>query len=197
MLITQKIAFFHIPKTGGVWVDRALNRGGLFTRQVDHMHSYPEGHDPNLINNRFKFAFVRNPLWWYRSFWSFRVGNGISLSRQDTILDKVCMSLMFSEFIENCCRETPGHLSGLYDAYTSGLDYVGRTENLCDDLIHVLNASGETFNESTVRETPMANCSKVEASYTPRLIDLIYKSERKAFDKYGYEIPLETILEKD
>lgn len=97
-LIHENTVFLHIPKTGGVWVERALREAGIPIKRFGHEHgTYDrmleeemtcDGYLPSRLARRIhrglrrmgrepapprRFCFVRNPLKWYESFWRYKM----------------------------------------------------------------------------------------------------------------------------
>ena len=87
-----------------------------------------------------------------------------------------------------------------------GVDFIGKQENLCDDLVLALTAAREFFDEKDIRLIPPINqaadliisssggfdSNSVEkkygdrAAWTPALRQLVYDSEKEIFEKYDY-----------
>ena len=97
----------------------------------------------------------------------------------------------FETFIRNVIEKTPGYLSSSYELYTENpkVDFVGRTENVANDLVRFLRSAGEQFDEDKLRETPMINESVIRAVYPSGLDKEIMRLEKRACEKYGYTHP--------
>ena len=188
MLIFPRAVFLHVPKTGGSWVREAVRAAGCQAEDYlvdDDVHgdlSYCPCPD------RFLFAFVRHPLTLYRSYWRFKIGE-----RWDTRnpFDMDCAADTFPAFIENVVSKYPAWCSSMFEDYVGPpdrpIDFIGRFESLVDDLVRALHGAGETFDESALRATPPVNVSGPhEAVWTPRLVDLVVKSEERALHRFGY-----------
>jgi hypothetical protein len=96
-LLKNGSVFLHVPKTGGTWIKRVLEKLDLIHAQLGHQHSDWDRsfwHDKlhtdlkvarylvrRTIGSRraqarmqpdcFRFCFVREPLHWYESYWRF------------------------------------------------------------------------------------------------------------------------------
>jgi hypothetical protein len=127
----------------------------------------------------FSFAFVRHPLEWYRSFWAYRVmlrnfspscdgadGQHPMIFPPDLCwieaTDNAGNARAFERFVQRCLETHPdGWVGSLYRCYLGDegdhLDYVGRQEQLADDLVQALRLAGETFDEGRLRATPRRN----------------------------------------
>lgn len=190
-LILPRSVFFHIPKTGGVWVRQAIARAGIPAAEWGDrpedpgtIHQWPGGVD---TRGKFTFAFVRHPLSWYGSFWAFRMERGW---RNVDLLES-CLCVEFAGFIRKVLRRFPeGHLSDRYESYVEPpgtLDFVGRTENLAEDLVAALRRAGEEFDEAAIRSTPRLNATRLRPSYPPDLREAVLRAERRAVVRFGYD----------
>ncbi len=181
--------FFHIPKTGGIWVREAIRNAGIPTVEVGERTGHAQVHNQYWQVDRkgkFTFAFVRHPLSWYPSFWSYRMLVGWqTMDRVDPF-----MSLDFERFVWNVIRFDSGQLSDRYERFTGPnpgvLDFVGRTENLAEDLVKALRWAGEKFDEEKLRQTPRYNVSLIRPDCSDGLRKAVLRSERKALERFGY-----------
>jgi hypothetical protein len=171
---TDSFVFFHIPKTGGSWVLEALRRCGIGGTRIwrnpyksnelglYRAHLMPINARAADVNGRFSFCFVRNIIDWYESYWAYRIKNNrISL---DLPLDWYCWDIIFEKFVDNTMNYyRGGFLTTMYKLYVGEnldrVDFIGRQENLSDDLIKALHMAGADFDERIIRETGMKNKS--------------------------------------
>lgn len=167
---TDKSVFYHIPKTGGTWVKEAMRRSGLRyrrckNRKVGHPFGLKREHaTPDVIVDehkagRFSFCFVRHPVGWLRSRWCYRVMTQVldPKSPLSQIWDD-----SFRSFVVNVLeRYSNGFVTELYQFYVGadadGVDFVGRQENLADDLVSALTLAGEDFDERALRAMKRIN----------------------------------------
>ena len=151
----------------------------------------------------FRFAFVRHPLSWYESHWKFMQGLdwidwGVSNSCDDwhpcSILNGLG-SPDFNQFIRNVVQVRPGYVSELFFAFTKqGIDFIGKNENLRDDLMAVMAIRGLKVDEDAVKKLKRVNESKVKQDkiqWDPDLRDLVMRLEMPALVHYGYLTPEE------
>lgn len=154
--------FIHIPKTGGVWVERSIDYfvQGSEAINVPHPH---QGVRQCPGGGKFTFAFVRNPLEWYRSYWAYKVFKGWD---EENWFDTKCANSLFPAFIDRMLDRQPGYFEhvcfGLLGANGEGADRIGRQESLADDLVGFLSEAGETFNEVKIRNKEPGNVTPVE-----------------------------------
>lgn len=154
--------FYQIPKTGGSWVVKAMRNAGMVPRHcrgsdrheygLRRDHATPDVVWPRYREGRLGFCFIRHPITWYRSFWCYRLKTqdfnpGFPIDR--------CWSQNPEEYLD-CVFETfpGGFVTKLYSYYVDDVDFVGRQENLEDDLVKALHLGGESFDEVALRATP-------------------------------------------
>ena len=151
----ERFVFLHIPKTGGSWVSQAMANAGI---ELDELGAHPQGAEVE-IGGRFTFAFVREPLSWFGSAWKFH--RRVSLSHWPTINDWI--DLDFPGFVDGMVVSSPGYLSEYFRAFIGPpedqIDFVGRYEQLADDLVTALRSAGQDFDEDALRAMPRVNRS--------------------------------------
>jgi hypothetical protein len=98
----------------------------------------------------------------------------------------------FNVFITNVLREHPGFLTEMYDWYTSrGVHFVGKHENMADDLLTVLKFLNVKFDEAKIRNFKPVNVSKkMETHWRLDLIEALEQAEYPAFIRFGYKTKL-------
>jgi len=193
---TNNYIFYHIPCTGGSWVKRAIrhvmkgNRNFFWKRpdvedgEVDEatywerlasdMLSMKKGHlTPSQITKAdkdglFSFAFVREPISWYKSYWANR-GRVRELNGKSwhTFIFDWAWDENFETFCGNMLRMFPeGALTTLYKCFLgedgTSLDFVGKQESLKEDLIKVLDGLGEKYNLTKIEELEKENTTSEE-----------------------------------
>ena len=180
-LIKSNSVFFQIPKTGGTWAWKALENAGVkFTNDGGHNTYTTES-----TKYRKSFAFVRKPFDFYRSYWCYRTENKLT----KWYLEQYCWADNFEEFIQNVVKSRYPYVTELYRTYIGQpqvVDYIGRQENLTEDLIAILKMLDEDFDEKKLRETPKDNVSKTRPNchiYLELAIDLL---EQDVLNKYYY-----------
>ena len=201
--------FYHVPKTGGSWVRSALNRANIPRYEIGPDRTNPHGIPSEVeelyesARTMYSFCFVRHPFDWYKSFFCFRSLNGWKPGHEK-IDDYETKD--FGEFIVNCTSKSPGWLTERLRPYVDGVDFVGKQENLCEDLITALNTAGEFFDEEDIRTmTPVNQAADLPVSsdggfdsetkkakygdravWTPELSHLVQESEKETFERFGY-----------
>ncbi|MGH7319538.1 MAG: hypothetical protein ACRELA_07925 [Candidatus Rokuibacteriota bacterium] len=191
MLILATSCFLHVPKTGGTWVKAAIAAARIpfeeFTIDGDVHADLSYCPRPE----RFKFAFVRHPVQFYRSYWQFKMGVGWDPRNP---LDVDCAAANFHAFVGNVLLKYPGMCAQLFQDYVGppgrDIEFIGRYERLADDLIAVLKMAGEHVDEDAIRRCPpqnVSNQSLFPAEYTRVLENAVRRSEAAAIERFGYD----------
>lgn len=141
--------FLHIPKTAGSWIrhflkvnkighnsyacDQGLRTtiSGLMLRkkEIHHLPNVPSGSHKKVI------CVVRNPVFWYKSFFAFRTTHykyGWNVHRP---FDNFVRADNFTDFIRKVMFKYPdGFLNQLYKEYTSKCTEVWNIDDLRDKV---------------------------------------------------------------
>lgn len=190
MLILPKSCFLHVPKTGGSWVRKAIKAAGIACEDF----SLGNNHHPGLADcptpDKFKFAFVRHPLSLYRSYWQYKMTYGWDA---ENLIDNTCRSNDFHTFVATVLEKLPGIYSRSLHEFVGPpqqpIDFIGKYENLVEDLITALHRAGEQFNPAAIRNLPPYNVSNKQAfpaSFTPALEAAVLVAEAEAIQRFGY-----------
>jgi hypothetical protein len=184
MLLPQS-RFLHVPKTGGNWVSHALRVQFPGLRRMPKIHTTRRS-APN--QDLFTFAFVRHPLTWYQSYFSYKQGKGWDPKND---WDVMVQSDSFEEFITVALEKTPAYYSKLLRRYVGRvgdeIDFVGRFESLVDDLIGALERAGEEFDADAIRNAPPVNRSSYDsypAVFPDDLVFRLLESEAEAVGRF-------------
>ncbi len=159
-MILRGAVILHTPKTGGLWVDRAVRASGAAHLQIrrDHMEL---AELRAVMPDAPVIVYVRHPLHWWQSVWSARRAlrwPGHQLSDawvQDVPADRYD----FRQFADRIIDEAPGACTRLFARFVDDDCQVGRTETLADDLCRLLAEAGINADEHAIRATPRVNVS--------------------------------------
>lgn len=150
----------------------------------------------------FIFCFVRHPFSWYESW--FKYMSQSSRQWHDWGNEKECRvwrwhpnSVLnglgapdFNQFVRNVVRKRPGYVTELYGWYTKPqVDFIGKQENLGEDLIRVLKILDLKFDEDYLRSLPAFGASpklKKQIEWDPDLREEVARLEHAGMVRYGY-----------
>ncbi|HEX2091952.1 MAG TPA: hypothetical protein VHG28_06095 [Longimicrobiaceae bacterium] len=190
-LILPNSVFVHIPKTGGTWVRKALTAAQIPWSRTALLPHADFSHLEPLVEGRFTFAFVRHPLSWYRSAWSYRMSNPERLGPASMA---EFWSEDFDTFVTGCCSYRSGLLTELFERFTGWpvkLDWTGHAERLADGLVEALTLAGESFDPAAIHGCPPANVSPSRftesAVYCDQTRELLLRAEEGVISRYGYD----------
>ena len=150
----------------------------------------------------FMFCFVRHPLSWYESWYKYMEqpknqwrdwgsDNGAHNWHPNSLLNGLDPS-DFPDMMRKINFRRPGYVTELFGWYTkSEIDFVGKQENLVDDLVTVLKTLNENFDEDFVRNYGKVGVSPTAEQGVEWPDDL--RKETEAFEhagivRYGYEL---------
>ena len=198
-------AFIHTPKTGGSWVNKTLFDMGLYTQLgTGHLNKTDLGLTCHC------FTFVRQPVSWIKSMWAFqkrRFEQGKDsrdyyedmflkiINHSPDIPDNPIAIVEFyhdniNVFIERLLKYQPNGINDYFKYFTEGCTQVGKQETLSEDLIQILNHTGEVFNEKIIRRLAAGKVNvcvgkkkiKIDSDIETRLI----KSCKWFFDTFQF-----------
>lgn len=193
-LVLKKGIFYHVPKTGGQWVRSFLKDNGMadFVYREENKprgvlnltkeHISPLHANKSVVGTRPSFAFIRNPVTWYQSFWRYKESNK---GWDEPYLEYADNS--FNGFMEKIMNITPGFLTRIYKEF-DGVDFLGKQENLENDIVSILLATGDIDDkniESLVYPLPTNVTAKnYLVDYDPKVLERMKKLEKWIFEKY-------------
>ena len=200
-VILGNCRILHIPKCGGNWIINALRNAEVPFELAGPYHleydDCPRGDLPTV-------AFVRNPLTWWQSLWRHHA----RINGQDPFWLYQCgpnlgalFAPTFSTYMDNALREIPGYCTQVFGRFTrnGNIDFIGKLENLTEDLGRALQTFGEKFDREKIIDYPPRNIGmrkRFKAFYTPELVLNVIMAEIKAIELYGYHKHCEQLLRK-
>lgn len=150
----------------------------------------------------YMFCFVRHPLAWYESWFKYMQQESMQWkyygdTRNPTNWHPNAMlngtgAANFNDFIRNTIKRRPGYVTELFGNYTQPdlIDYVGKQENLREDLIHVLSKRGLDFNADRIRSSAPVGVSRPKSNtqlhWEDELRQEMLRLEYAALIRYSY-----------
>lgn len=197
-LITERMLYLHVPKTGGTWVAAALRAAGvsyqaLSTRLGPGSRGHANLEEARAYTDRYTVAFVRHPLDVYRSLWANSMRDYWPEGRQlaDAPADD------FATSADRLIALGPGFVSKLFTEFTgppeAPISFVGRYESLADDLVRALDAAGEPHDEAALRAVAPVNTNdytRHEAVYDLTLAERVARAEQESITRWYASDPI-------
>ena len=200
MIKFKNSLFVHTPKTGGSWVKSVLSLHG--GSRYSYAHDIPCNNLIRITADRLSpFMFVRHPLCFVFSLWNHwtreprcRINNINRANRwmwdksfSSDLYSKAIVEGDFSQTLENFTSFSPGFVSALFSRFMFGTTFVGKYENLRNDLIHALKVCNPVHYSTSliepglvrdIRKSPPVNFSPTQVIYVNRsLLDNFMSSE--------------------
>lgn len=198
LLITgSNTLFVHVPKTGGHWVEYAIDRLGLahaapqLIQPACPRHGLPH----HFAAADFRFCTVRNPIDWAKSYWRYHAGSpplpfADGVEYPFSVFGSVAPET-FREWIEFLIAR-PGIIGEFFDSYVRECDSVMRCESLDRDLADVLARRGHSADRNGGAICPerlgriaFQNVTRPRPAECPEsLLDELRKTERDALRRW-------------
>jgi len=162
---------------------------------------------------RLVFSFVRNPVTWLQSKWAYAMSQGAidrwieEKKKGSQRFEAQCFCRDFQEFIERYLTYRPklvfnamlGRLGyhvveGEWVEGDKKVDFIGKTENLREDLVKVLELANEDFDKSIIlnlpdfRVTSKSDEWKEKCQYTPDLRKRVIEANLPLLEMFDYPI---------
>lgn len=152
---------YHFPRTGGTWMHKALINAGVTVESKVISNGGHESYHEIPAENMFSMAFIREPISWYTSYWTYRNETGWE---DYWWIDFNCKAATIDKFAENILKNGTPYLTEMYRRYLGFpyfyLNFVGRFSHLEDDMVNILKKLRVKFNEKKFRNTPLVHYSK-------------------------------------
>ncbi len=199
-LLTDRLEFYHVPRTGGTWTARRFGR--WHKRTPIGLHKVGESHDIPLAARdaeaeRVRFTIAREPWEWFKS-WYRLLTNAKAMSLAFT--GGVPHGLMFHEcpldegfemYLRFYLASMPGRASSIWLAYMDQTDVWLRTDRLTDGLFELFARVGmDEFKAGDLAPSRGVNgtTEKVKATWpceaSEELIDRWKMAEASLYDAY-------------
>ncbi len=195
--------FLHIPKTGGGTVVNCLKHTSIPITPIG-VHPHLKVVRPRY-KDVFTIAFVRNPITWWESRWLWQKDRArVQLPLYGT--KEWSDHSSYPEFVENILLEgRPLHrqcskfFRNFIGPVDDPIDFIGKCENLCQDIEMALDAAKEDLLDSD-RVAIKRDCkSRVHDQIKRRrrwdttlphsLLQQLADTEKDIMDTFNYSIP--------
>jgi hypothetical protein len=198
-LLLPKSSVIHIPKCAGTFLQAFL----FALKLPKYRYSAPQDghlflHQMTQSKDTYNFTFVRHPYTWWPSFYEWSKNTRFSESERqcpdfDTWIQDYGPFWMglYTQLVKRYIGEDPVYVSDVK------MHFIGKTENIFEDLHTALINAGESFEEHRFQHlvtNHQTNESLVKWSnkqtYSREISDaskaIIYQTERYVFDKFDY-----------
>lgn len=199
VILTRHFVFIHLPKTGGTFFTRLVERHAPGDWDVRIVPGHPTTRDIPAGHRELPLVgMIRDPWSFYVSWYTFlrervddydyfnRVSDHGRLSFADTL-----RNIMTSPEVGD--RGWGGYTALINHTYRERVDEVRyvRMERLREDLLRVLGAivAIPPPLERAIRAAPPINTSghgDVRRYYDRELVDLVWERDRLVFETFGY-----------
>jgi hypothetical protein len=170
----NKFIFIHIPRTGGTSIEFGIGKD-MWKEKPEEKHmsasQTKEKCGDEVWEEYFKFSFVRDP--WERvvSLWKTRY-YGLFGNLYDFLLYYKPKSFEAASGFYNCV-----------DVLDEKIDFIGRFENLQEDVKHVSDKIGISIQLPHKEKTKKKHYSNYYDARTKSVVDHLYKRD---IDHFGY-----------
>jgi len=196
LILPGHFLYLHVPKTGGKWTKNVLRRnypGARLLNESTHGNVWAKrGHcDLQDVGHMepFRFAFVRHPVDFWRSFWRFRMKHTWQPGHE---IDSRCMDNDFDAYVEKVLANLPGYASQMFARFVGPvedeIEYIGRQETLVEDLREALTRAG-VWHDGVDLSFGRVNAGQdatAGVAFTPQQWAALSDAESEGMERYGY-----------
>lgn len=196
--------FIHIPKCGGTAIQSALWNIGCIQEDT---FVYKKPHNGHLFASQMKddgkpcFAFVRNPITWWQSYYYWNMNTDHSRFNGDEL-----KTTSFDQWVDEYGQYWLGKFTLNVKRYlgedgnfptTNIVNHVGKTETVFQDLKNILNKLEQPYNKVRLDDIIKGsynlwpeshlNIQKYNKSDISSVTkEIIYKTEIEIFERFDY-----------
>lgn len=211
LLGKSKSVCLHLPKTGTSWCERLFrqHREELGYTEFLSKHSVMAETVAELNKNSIEkvkrsqykfFTFVRNPASWIESIWfgcksrKKRVSQKYFSGKfEEQLVSWPIMACIeergIDSFTSRLLEKFPNFISTVYGNYTLGCDFVGKQENLREDLENIFLSLGveEECVYRKIADLPDYNKKEDKLKLSEKSRNLILENTKDLCYKYNYD----------
>ena len=196
--------FIHVPKTGGRWIKQMLLTYVKQSRPVGD--AVYDSHNTPEVRVKQPFAFLRHPMTFVHSLFHHRARKKSNTRghqwnwQNDLRLERECQAEEYEAFLTKIVGNK-NVVKDYYDHYTTN-HYpdikFGYMETLCNDLIIMIDALGEKFDEPSIYmhgklivggRDASGPITVQEAMIKQEYLDAMYESEKELFERHDVWMP--------
>lgn len=203
----KPVVFIHFPRAGGTFIRDYIKE--LNDENFIYFPKHLPATDIKKPNEYYKFGLIRNPFDWYLSSYYYYIQKPTRRinKAEKGILESMDAKLRGSEFFSRfptiddfiqwgfLANRPSFWFSYLYNHFFCdrgrlAVDYVGRLENIYDELDFVMglnNISSRLDLRSFGGNRNTAYRPKHHFCYNKRSRDIIWEKDREIFESYGYK----------
>lgn len=198
-LLLPKSSVIHIPKCAGTFLQAFL----FALKLPKHRYTHPQDghlflHQMTQSVNTYNFTFVRHPYTWWPSFYEWsRTTRFSEAEKQSPDFDTWIQDYgpfwmgLYTRLIKRYIGEDPVYASDVK------MHFIGKTENIFEDLYTALTNAGEDFEEDRFHHlvknydtnenlTKWSNKQVYNRQISKESQNIIYQSEQYVFDRFDY-----------
>ncbi len=198
-LLLSKSSVIHIPKCAGTFLQAFLNNLKLPKyRYTEPQNGHLFLHQMTQSATTYNFTFVRHPYTWWPSFYHWSKNTRFSeMERQCPDFDTWVQDYgpfwmgLYTQLVKRYIGEDPVYASDVK------MHFIGKTENIFEDLHTALMNAGEEFEENRFQHlvknhntneslVKWSNKQTYHREISDASKDIVYQTERYIFDKFNY-----------
>ena len=190
-----KSCFIHTPKCAGRWIKGHLSQAcTVVGYNAEQNHYAPTWEE---LDGKKPFAFVRHPITWLASLHNHRMRKRGNWFPDRFPLEKIGHP-NWHQFVKNVC-EHENWIQEYFDMHVGQYGdnvAIGKMENLEVELIRILTELQEPFDRTKLegkgkamhKRSNIVNTMKRVNALSQKEKEMLYDTQRSAFEKYDYSL---------
>jgi hypothetical protein len=191
-----------LPKTGGDSISRFLCNNVPGAHHPHDSGKHWSSWKKKGLEGHYKFAFVREPVSWFRSYYAFIQQYYIKPHGKYPVFEAGMFHPMrrwerydyssFEAMVESVYADDPSYYTRLVEWMVGPQDahmmnFIGKQENLSEDLGKVLKTLGLGHLIQKFPNAKRMNQSESDFNVPCGTIDLIHSQEHAIYRRFGYK----------